>query len=164
MDGRHTALEPEPVSPTSSVVVDIPAGPMNKANGSIQIWPGTHKIRPPDGGPSVPNELESAREAVEGPLQPETDIGDVLIRDTRLWHRGVPNASNRPRHMIALIVSEGRSPSKAKLRFETGCEAALEGHDVDANAEYFDESLEYLIGPTRRIYEHRRAAQESRNA
>lgn len=162
MDGRHATLEPDPVAPTSSVVVDIPAGPMNKENGSIQIWPGTHVIRPPEGGPSVPNELEARRRLIEEPIQPETRVGDVLIRDTRLWHRGVPNRSNRPRHMIAMIVTDGRIPIRTKLDFQIGCEGALEGHTVDSNANYVDREIDYLLGPTRRIYEHRQAAQAER--
>ena len=162
MDGRHATLEPDPVAPTSSVVVDIPAGPMNKENGSIQIWPGTHLVRPPEGGPSVPEELEASRRTIEQPIQPETSVGDVLIRDTRLWHRGVPNLSNRPRHMIALIVTDGRVPVRGKLEFQKGCEAALEGHTVDSNANYVDEEIDYLLGPTRRIYKSRLSAKAER--
>ncbi|MCY4095495.1 MAG: phytanoyl-CoA dioxygenase family protein [Gammaproteobacteria bacterium] len=160
MDGRHATLEPDPVSPISSVVVDIPPGPMNKGNGAIEIWPGSHLVRPPEGGPSVPAELEAHRRAIEGPIQAETRVGDVLIRDTRLWHRGVPNQSSRPRHMIALIVSDGRLPVRGKLDFQVGCEDALEGHTVDSNANYTDLSIDYLIAPTRRIYEHRETARK----
>ncbi|MCY3858690.1 MAG: phytanoyl-CoA dioxygenase family protein [Gammaproteobacteria bacterium] len=160
MDGRHATLEPDPVSPISSVVVDIPPGPMNKGNGAIEIWPGSHLVRPPEGGPRVPEELEAKRRAIEGPIQAETCVGDVLIRDTRLWHRGVPNRSRRPRHMIALIVSDGRLPVGGKLDFQRGCEDALEGHSVDSNANYTDQPIDYLFSPTRRIYEHRQAVQK----
>ncbi|MYD43604.1 MAG: phytanoyl-CoA dioxygenase family protein [Gammaproteobacteria bacterium] len=161
MDGRHPTLAPEPVAPTTGVVVDIPAGPMNTSNGSIQLWPGTHVIRPEAGGPRVPEELESERRAESSPIQPTTEVGDVLIRDIRLWHRGVPNHSTRPRHMIALIISKSFAPSKRRLRFEKGCEDALEGQEIDANAEYVEGPLEYLVGPTRRIYESRKAAESA---
>ena len=160
MDGRHATLEPEQVSPTSSVVVDIPPGPMNKGNGAIEIWPGSHLVRPPEGGPRVPEDLEAKRRTTEGPIQAETSVGDILIRDTRLWHRGVPNQSDRPRHMIALIVSDGRLPIRGKLDFQTGCESALEGHSVDPNANYTDQPIDYLFAPTRRIYEHRQVTLE----
>ena len=163
MDGRHATLAPDPIAPTSSVVVDIPPGPMNKGNGAIQIWPGTHFVRPPEGGPSVGEELEADRREIEGPIQPEMDVGDVLIRDTRLWHRGVPNRSDRPRHMVALIVSDGRLPVRGKLDFQKGCEDALEGHTVDSNAKYTDQPIDYLFAPTRRIYEHRKAARTASN-
>ena len=162
MDGRHGTLAPEPVHETLSVVVDILPNPMSASNGAIQIWPGSHVIRPESGGPQVPNELEEERRAVVPPIQPEAETGDVLIRDIRLWHRGVPNPSARPRHMLALIVTSGKLNIHRKLRFEKGCEEALEGHSVDANAEYVDGPLEYLIGPTRRIYEARQKAKAER--
>lgn len=164
MDGRHPTLAPEPVAATRSVVVDIPLVPMSRDNGSIQLWPGSHVVRPDQGGPSVPEELEAERRKTAPPIQPNTQVGDVLIRDTRLWHRGVPNNSDRPRHMIALIVSKSWGPSKHKLPFERECASALEGHAIDANAVYADGPLEYLIGPTRRIYESRQAAASSRQA
>lgn len=158
MDGRHSVLAPEPVAPMFSVVVDIPLGPMHLGNGSIQIWPGTHVVRPSDGGPRVPEDLEAERKAEAGPIQPITEVGDILIRDVRLWHRGVPNQSDRPRHMIALIVTKGPVNDKHRLRFQRGCEEALEGHSVAANAEYVEETIDYLMSPTRRIYEARQRA------
>lgn len=158
MDGRHLAVAPDPVGPIISVVVDIPLGRMGKHNGSIQLWPGSHVLRPPDGGPRVPNEMEADRKAQVEPIQPETEVGDVLIRDVRLWHRGVPNRSDRPRHMIALIVTRGPVREEHRLRFQKGCEDALEGHSVAANATYVEESLDYLYSPTRRIYEAKQRA------
>lgn len=162
MDGRHATLAPEPVARTSSVVVNIPPGPMHTGNGAIQIWPGTHRVRPPEGGPRVPKELEASRRTVEQPIQPELQVGDVLIRDIRLWHRGVPNRSARPRHMIALIVTDGRVPVHTKLDFQIGCESSLEGHTIDANANYVDQDIDYLLAPTRRIHLSRQAASADR--
>lgn len=161
MDGRHLSLDPEPVGPTLSVVVDIPTGSMNRSNGSIQLWPGSHVLRPPDGGPRVPPDMEAKRQKQVDPIQPETTVGDVLIRDVRLWHRGVPNRSDRPRHMIALIVTKGPARETHRLQFRKGCETALEGHSVAANAEYVDEPIDYLLGPTKRIYRARKEAAKS---
>ena len=164
MDGRHCTRPAEPVAPTASVVVNVPPGPTSLGNGAIELWPGSHRIHcvndagvsaSEDDGASMASLSAERRQAV-APVRPETEVGDVLIRDVRLWHRGVPNRSDRPRHMIALIVSK-RSPGAAvqRLRFERGCEAALEGHGVDANADYVQGPIEYLIGPTRRIHERR---------
>lgn len=156
MDGVHLTKHPEPVHETKAVVVNIPPNPMSEANGAIQIWPGTHMLRDKGQANRIDPEHGEVRAKEVPPLQPKTELGDVLIRDVRLWHRGVPNESNRPRHMIALIVSEGEHPSKHKLKFERGCELALEGHTVDANADYVDEPIEYLVAPTKRIYEARK--------
>ena len=162
MDGRHFTAPGEPVAPTTSVVVNIPPGPTSLYNGAIELWPGSHRIHCVNdagtgageaSGASIASLAAERREAVT-PVRPETEVGDVLIRDVRLWHRGVPNRSDRPRHMIALIVSKRFADAPVKrLRFERGCEAALEGHAVDANADYVEGPIEYLIEPTRRIHE-----------
>lgn len=168
MDGRHDTAPGEPVAPTARVVVNIAPGPMNRNNGAIELWPGSHRIHCVNDAGTGAGEAEGARVAelapgrrqAAPPVQPETRVGDVLIRDVRLWHRGVPNRSRRPRHMIALIVSRRAADApERRLKFELGCDAALEGHGVDANAEYVEGPLDYLIGPTRRIHERRAAAE-----
>jgi hypothetical protein len=45
---------------------------------------------------------EAARRAVAPPVLNTLPRGAVSVRDYRLWHRGVPNLGDRPRHMIAL--------------------------------------------------------------
>ena len=164
MDGKHSTDLGEAVAPTASVVVNIPPGPTRLGNGAIELWPGSHRIHCVNDAGTGAGEGEGAsiaaladkRQDVVAPVRPETEVGDVLIRDVRLWHRGVPNRSDRPRHMIALIVTKRFPDAPVKrLRFERGCEAALEGHGVDANADYVEGPLEYLIGPTRRIHERR---------
>ena len=168
MDGRHYTEPAEPAARTASVVVNIPPGPTSLGNGAIELWPGSHRIHCVNDAGTGAGEtqgesiaaLAAARQSVMPPVRPETEVGDVLIRDVRLWHRGVPNRSDRPRHMIALIVTK-RFPGAPvqRLRFERGCEAVLEGHGVDANAEYVQGPIDYLIAPTRRIHERRLASE-----
>ena len=153
MDGAHRSNEPHPVEKTFSIVVNIPLGPMNQENGAIQLWPGTHMIRSSNGERGIDRHQLQARERECPPVQPCTEPGDVLIRDIRLWHRGVPNHSDRPRHMIALILVDQSETVRGKLRFQKGCETELEGQRVDPNAVYVDDPSDYLLGPTRRIYE-----------
>ena len=150
MDGRHSTKPGEPVAPTTSMVVNIPPGSTHDGNGAIELWPGSHRIYVFDNN-RVPELMEQERRAVRGPMYPRTQPGDVLLRDVRLWHRGVPNPSDRPRHMIALIVSKPWGESRHRLKFGNGCEKALEGHDAEANAEYVDGPIDYLFHPTRRI-------------
>lgn len=150
MDGRHSTQPGERVSPTSSMVVNIPTGPAHDANGAIELWPGSHRVAVFDSN-GVPERMEAQRRVVRGPVNPHTKPGDVLLRDVRLWHRGVPNPSDRPRHMIALILTKPWSESRRRLKFGKGCERALEGHDADPNAEYVDGPIDYLFHETRRI-------------
>jgi hypothetical protein len=42
-------------------------------------------------------------------LRPKLARGDVVIRGSHLWHRGMPNPSKRPRPMLALTWEDGGS-------------------------------------------------------
>ena len=153
MDGRHETSFPADPSPTRSVVVNVCPSDADETNGAVELWPGTHMVRPAIDDFRIPPEQERERKSVQPPISANTRIGDLLIRDVRVWHRGVPNPSKKPRHMIALIVSSARAAGTHKLKFVQGCEAALENGLIDSNAEYVGESPDYLLGPTRRIYE-----------
>ena len=155
MDGVHHNKAPEDPLPTASVVVNFCPCNANESNGAVELWPGSHLVRPESEKNYVPESQEEARRNVEPPISANTRLGDVLIRDVRVWHRGVPNRSSRPRHMIALIVSRSTAQPERRLKFEMGCEPVLEGHEVQPNAEYVESVEDYLLGPTRRIYEHR---------
>lgn len=56
--------------------------------------------------------------------------------------------------MIALIHSANWSASQP-LAFEAGCNAALDCAHFDANAVYTDEPIDYLFGPSRKLFEAR---------
>lgn len=157
MDGRHSTAPGEPAAPTSAVVVNVPPGGMDDGNGAIELWPGSHRVPVHGEQQGIPGDMEADRRRARAPENPHAAPGDVLIRDVRLWHRGVPNRSTRPRHMIALILSAPRDDERSgrTLRFGRGCEDALEGRGVDTNAAYVDEPVDYLFGPTRRIYQYR---------
>lgn len=159
MDGVHHNKAPDDPLPTASVVVNFCPSDANEANGAVELWPGSHLIRPESEHTHVPKTQEESRRKVAPPISANTKLGDVLIRDVRVWHRGVPNKSSRPRHMIALIVSRSDLQPNRRLQFENGCQHALEGHNVQSNAEYVSSVADYLLGPTRRIYEHRQERQ-----
>ena len=152
MDGRHSTKPDEPVAPTTGMVVNIPPGPADETNGAIELWPGSHRLGVYENHNGVPARMEEERRAVRGPANPRTQPGDVLLRDVRVWHRGVPNPSKRPRHMIALILSKPSGESPYRLKFGKGCESALEGRDADANAEYLHGPIDYLFDPSYRIF------------
>ena len=152
MDGVHQTQPGEPVAATFSLVVNIPPGHMHEGNGAIEIWPGSHRVGVYDERRRITDEMQARQRASRPPLQVRAEPGDILLRDVRLWHRGVPNPSTRPRHMIALIYSTPRQPSARRLPFGKGCESALEGHGADANAEYQRGPIDYLFGPTQRVY------------
>lgn len=93
--------------PPWALVVNVPVVDMSAANGSVECWPGTHAIvRQSSVGKALSvlsEDVLAKRREVSPPIQPEVKRGGILIRDIRLWHRGVPNPSDKPRTMIAMI-------------------------------------------------------------
>jgi ectoine hydroxylase-related dioxygenase (phytanoyl-CoA dioxygenase family) len=85
--------------PPYSIVLNIPLVDATEQNGPLEIWPGgTHHYVADR--PLVP-EL-AARMHSEPVLMP---AGSLLIRDSRMWHRGTPNRSNAPRPNFTAIYS-----------------------------------------------------------
>ena len=92
--------------PAYAIVVNIPVVSMDEVNGSPEIWPGSHLDKTMHvhmESIKVPPELLDQRRLNFPPIQPTVELGSVLIRDMRLWHRGMQNHSDQPRPMIALI-------------------------------------------------------------
>jgi hypothetical protein len=96
----------EVATPPFGLVVNVPVVDMSAANGSTEVWPGTHKdttVYVQHGDIKLPAEAVEARRAVRPPLQPAVRAGGVVIRDLRLWHAGMPNLTDQARPMIAMI-------------------------------------------------------------
>lgn len=87
------------VMPPYSIVVNIPLVDAREDNGSLEIWPGGthHYVAHPSEVPALAEEMQSKRV-----LMP---AGSILIRDSRMWHRGTPNRSTGPRPNFTLIYS-----------------------------------------------------------
>ncbi len=82
---------------------------------------------------------------VQGHFQPTLQKGDILIRDSRLWHRGVPNLSDHNRHMIAVVYNIGWLVRRRTLFFDKSSEEIFGASDVDPNAEFIAPPFEYLF-------------------
>lgn len=83
-------------------------------NGSTEIWVGSHRDTSiadhvesrdsPGGLSSIRPEALEARRAVVPPVQPIVQTGDLVLRDVRLWHAGMPNQTYTPRAMLAFVM------------------------------------------------------------
>jgi ectoine hydroxylase-related dioxygenase (phytanoyl-CoA dioxygenase family) len=100
-DAPH--LGSDPLHPTISVIVNVSPIDVDELNGATELWPGTHRI---PGSTRVPEEAEAERRAIVPPVRALTRKGDVILRDPRLWHRGMPNNGREARHMIAMVHSK----------------------------------------------------------
>ena len=149
-DGSHLWPDEEIAHPTAEVVVNISPQDTMAENGSVELWPGSHLVV---SGRRIEEEEEEARREICPPTRGSARKGSALIRDIRLWHRGVPNPSDRPRHMIAMIHRSAWLKSDRRLKYKTGCEASFENSDLDHNAEFLDfaeheiDDYHYLFNP-----------------
>jgi Phytanoyl-CoA dioxygenase (PhyH) len=68
-------------------------------NGAIDVIPQTHK--------RFYKYWEfAARGVYRGTTRLPMSQGDILLRTSTLWHRGMPNRSDRPRPMLAITLGE----------------------------------------------------------
>jgi len=77
------------------MIVNVILVETNFTNGAIELVAGVEQGRLPY-WKFVTSRL--SRRGVRHPMKP----GDVLIRSSRIWHRGAPNYSNKVRPMLAL--------------------------------------------------------------
>lgn len=101
--------------PITKLVVNFPLVDVNEHNGPMEIWPGGTHLHP---------DRWYGRRVVDKPKLAEhmhsvkalMPAGSIMIRDDRMWHRGTPNRSDRPRPNIALIYSTANGPHTPSIQ------------------------------------------------
>ena len=90
-------------TPAVGLVANIPLIDFTLENGSTEVWPGTHLIV------DQPDETASLDDRVGALASARVNVraGSIVLRDPRVWHRGVPNRSNHQRTMLALVYHRG---------------------------------------------------------
>ena len=132
--------------PTCDLVVNISPGEVGPHNGATELWPGSHlddAVKRGDPSIVVPRRRLEARRAVSPPVQLELPQGAALLRDMRLWHRGVPNRSDTPRPMVALILA-CRWMRGGRLRVPAGQEGFFSHETLDIPVEGVEGDIDYL--------------------
>jgi hypothetical protein len=127
-------------TPPYQLVVNVPVVDMDERNGSTEVWPGTHldtTVVIQDGDIKVDPDVLERRRVVSPPLQPTVRRGSVIIRDIRLWHAGMPNHTDNPRPMIALIHTVSWWQD-GRIVFAKGSEEFLEHPDLRTTAVFKD--------------------------
>jgi ectoine hydroxylase-related dioxygenase (phytanoyl-CoA dioxygenase family) len=148
LDAMHPPSSDGVAAPTSAVVVNVVPQDVDEHNGAVELWPGTHAIVVPT---PVPDDAIAARRAESAPVRGVFRKGDVLLRDSLLWHRGVPNPSDDYRHMIAMVFVAQHKPRGRPIVFARDCEVLLANAPLQFNATFTDEPIDYLLGPTKRM-------------
>src|ERR1051326_6004113 len=91
--------EQRSVLPPYSIVVNVPLVDAREDNGPLEVWPGGthHYVADPSHVPALAASTQS--------LRVRMPAGSILVRDSRMWHRGTPNRSSAARPNFTLIYS-----------------------------------------------------------
>ena len=132
--------------PPAQLVINVLTVDVSPANGSTEIWPGTHRDLSIGAGDDIKIDPETVekRRAEAPPIQSTFRRGSALIRDIRLWHAGMPNRTDEPRPMIAMIHSCGWMETGLPLRFPRGTEDFLAHPELTQAAQYVDEPIDHI--------------------
>ena len=107
--------------PTYKIFVNFALSDMTPERGSTQVWPGTNTVAASATGmpcdvqqidipTMVPIVKARAAEPATAPVQVAVPRGGCMLRDLRCWHRGMPNYSRMPRHMLGIAFGAVRDP------------------------------------------------------
>ena len=95
------------------IIVNVAVVDTDLTNGAIDIVPGTHK-----------KFYKFWRFAIERPHRASKRLplnqGDVLVRTSNVWHRGMPNHTDVARPMLAYTWEDGGSTQPDPFKVENG--------------------------------------------
>lgn len=95
--------------PTTTLSCSVAFADITAETGATEIYPGSH--RETEVATWTTNRLKERPDLLEEwgpPARMEIPAGSVCFRDPRMWHRGVPNLSDRPRAMLGLTYHSAR--------------------------------------------------------
>lgn len=120
-----------------ALVVNVPLIDFTPANGSTELWLGTHTgdlsgLQVQEGAHGdrasgrIREELLTERKKVRGPSQPNIKKGSIVVRDLRLWHAGMPNLTDDVRVMLAMIHFAPWYRNPMRLEFSESVKGVVE--------------------------------------
>lgn len=128
--------------PSASLIINVSLIDVTAENGGTELWPGTHLETSVH--QHVDADAEAQRREMSPPIRATAPKGSLLIRDNRLWHRGVPNQSDTIRHMIAMIHNAAWLQRPTTLYFHENCREAFPDNGFDHNVTFTPKPLTYL--------------------
>jgi hypothetical protein len=146
VDTGHLWRRQRRAHPACELVVNLAPLGMSEENGATEIWPGSHldtTVSRHDASICVPDDVLEARRVVQPPVSAHLPPGSVLIRDVRLWHRGVPNPSDTPRPMVAMIHRAAFLGPRV-LDFPVGAESVFARTDLHWPVRFRDDAIDHI--------------------
>lgn len=97
----------------SFLILNVAVVDTDLVNGAIDIVPRTHMR-------SYPYWRFAAGRVYRASTRLPMQRGDVVLRKSSLWHRGMPNNSRTPRPMLAMTFGESMAPAGDPFRANDG--------------------------------------------
>jgi hypothetical protein len=137
--------QPGPYQPCTLLVVNVPLIDMTEENGATIYWPGTHRDLRLHSGNRFPTEEMIAEWQAQSPAERVlAQRGDLILRDMRVWHGGMPNRTRIHRPMLAL-VHRTEKPEHGTFEAEAGSEAFWSSHPLlQTNPTFMPKPIDYL--------------------
>jgi ectoine hydroxylase-related dioxygenase (phytanoyl-CoA dioxygenase family) len=101
----HQDIEYWAINPPLNVTVWLAIDPATRANGCLQVIPGSHRQRfehRPVAGQMLDQEAQVALADLPEPVALELDAGQFAVFNERLLHHSAPNAS--PHRRLGLVL------------------------------------------------------------
>ena len=132
--------------PAHGFIINIPVVNMSAENGAVELWPKSHLVRIPYGneGITLTDEMLAEQRRIASPIQPTVPLGGVLIRDSRLWHAGMPNRTDTPRPMLALTHWIDWFRTSGGITFPRGTEEYITHPDLSYRVRFTDEPIDHI--------------------
>ncbi|KAK5208387.1 hypothetical protein LTR41_005613 [Exophiala xenobiotica] len=135
-----------------AVVLNIYLCDVGPENGATEVWRGTHRDTGKKDHVSaysgrIRREVFCERAKVSPPSQVRVPKGSLCFRDLRTWHAGMPNMSDNPRVMLALVYFPKwyRSPMRLTLPVSVRDEVKKWGKvDFEAGTDWVDGEVKHL--------------------
>lgn len=140
--------------PPAELVVNVLTVDVSPENGGTEIWPGTHRELAVGAGDDIeiPLDVLERRRQVAPPFQATFPRGSMLIRDIRLWHAGMPNRTDQPRPMIAMIHRAGFLSHSDPLLLPEGSQELLHHPLLRQAARYVEGEIDHINAPHGHAY------------
>lgn len=137
--------KPGPYGPCKLLVINVPLVDMTAENGATIYWPGTHHDTQLHSGNRFPTEEMIAEWETKRPAERVlANRGDLLLRDMRVWHGGMPNRTQTHRPMLAM-VHRNEKPEQGTFEAEAGSEDFWHGNPrLQTNPVFLPKPIDYL--------------------
>ena len=133
-------------TPPYCIAINVPLVDFTAENGATELWLGTHLDTTPwIGDPSIrveASQLDKWRE--RGPIRAIVPAGSLIVRDLRMWHAGMPNQTDTPRPMIAMIHFVSWWKDIAPSPFPESAREFLQHPILKINARFVQGEVNYL--------------------